>query len=114
FYARLLQARASTSENLRFWSTCHLILQQALEQLDPERLGMSIWVVRCMPPSGPYNKVRSLRESVGLGTPPWPGNMEQTAMFLGTRANCTLYHATARRAKGLLCKVPPPCLPDDA
>ena len=86
FYARLLQARASTSENLRFWSTCHLILQQALEQLDPERLGMSIWVVRCMPPSGPYNKVRSLRESVGLGTPPWPGNMEQTAVFLGAES----------------------------
>ena len=86
FYARLLQARASTSENLRFWSTCHLILQQALEQLDPERLGMSLWVVGCMPPSGPYNKVRSLRESVGLGTPPWPSNLEQTAVFLGAES----------------------------
>ncbi len=86
FYARVLVARASTSENLRFWSTCHLILHQALAQLDPDRRGMSIWVVRCMPPSGPYRKVRSLRESIGLGTPPWIGNLEQNAMFLGAES----------------------------
>ncbi|GAC1360221.1 MAG: hypothetical protein PVS3B1_07090 [Ktedonobacteraceae bacterium] len=86
FYARVLIARASISENLRFWSTCHLILQQAIGQLDPDRRGMSIWVVRCMPPSGPYSKVRSLRESVGLGTPPWVGNLEQNAMFLGAES----------------------------
>lgn len=86
FYARVFNARASTTENLRFWSTCHLILQQALGQLDVDRTGMSIWVVRCMPPSGPYHKVRSLRESVGLGTPPWSGNLEQTAMFLGAES----------------------------
>ncbi len=86
FYSRVLEARSMTSENLRFWSTCHLILQQAIGQLDPEHVGMSIWVVRCMPPSGPYNKVRSLRESVGIGTPPWPGNLEQLAMFLGAES----------------------------
>lgn len=86
FYARVLVARASTTENLRFWSTCHLILQQAIGQIDPDRRGMSIWVVRCMPPSGRYHKVRSLRESVGLGTPPWVGNLEQNAMFLGAES----------------------------
>jgi hypothetical protein len=86
FYSRIMIARASTSENLRFWSTCHLILQQAMGQLDPDRQGISIWVVRCMPPSGPYHKVRSLRESIGLGTYPWSGNLEQTAMFLGAES----------------------------
>jgi len=86
FYARVLVGRASTSENLRFWSTCHLILQQAIGQLDPDHRGMAIWIVRCMPPSGPYNKVRSLRESVGVGTPPWTGNLEQNAMFLGAES----------------------------
>lgn len=86
FYTHVLQARATTTDNLRFWSTCQLILQQALGHLDPERLGMSIWVVCCMPPSGPYNKVRSLRESVGLGTPPWTSNLEQTAVFLGAES----------------------------
>lgn len=86
FYTQVLQNRASTCENLRFWSICHLILQQALGQLDPGRLGMAIWVIRCMPPSGPYHKVRSLRESIGLGTPPWSGNLEQTAVFLGAES----------------------------
>jgi len=86
FYTRVLSTRATTNENLRFWSTSHLILQQAIGQLDPERHGMSIWIVSCMPPSGPYQKVRSLRENVGLGTPPWPTNLEQDALFLGAES----------------------------
>jgi hypothetical protein len=86
FYARVLVAHATTSKNVRFWSTSHLILQQAIGHLDPERYGMSIWVVQCMPPSGPYHKVRSLREGIGIGTPPWTGNLEQNAMFLGAES----------------------------
>jgi len=86
FYARVFVARATMTDNLRFWSTCNLILQQAIGQLDPDRQGMSIWVVRCMPPSGPYHKVRSLRETVGQGTHPWSGNLEQQAMFLGAES----------------------------
>jgi hypothetical protein len=58
---------------------------------------MAIWVIRCMPPSGPYNKVRSLRECFGLGTPPWSGNLEQTAVFLG--------------AESLICNVVTLCRP---
>jgi Helix-turn-helix. len=86
FYIRVLSARATTNENLRYWSTCHLILRQALGQLDPDRQGMSIWITCCMPPSGPFHKVRSLRESVGLGTHPWAGNLEQDALFLGAES----------------------------
>jgi transcriptional regulator with XRE-family HTH domain len=86
FYIRVLQTHATTTENLRFWSTCQLILRQALGQLDPEHLGMAIRIVSCMPPSGPYNKVRSLRENIGLGIPPWPSNLEQTAVFLGAES----------------------------
>ncbi|MBV9230816.1 MAG: GAF domain-containing protein [Chloroflexi bacterium] len=86
FYARVFVTRASTTENLRFWSICNLILEQAISQLDPDNKGMSIWIAHCMPPSGPFNKVRSLREKVGLGTPPWPGNLEQMAMFLGAES----------------------------
>lgn len=86
FYNRIFVARSSTAEHLRFWSICNLILQQALAQLDPDRLGMAIWVVRCMPPSGPFQQVRSLREAYGQGTPPWEGNLEQKAMFLGAES----------------------------
>lgn len=86
FYEQVFVARASTTENLHFWSICQLILSQAIKQLDPEHLGMGIWVVSCMPPSGEYQKVRSLREVVGQGTPPWPANLEQNAMFLGAES----------------------------
>ena len=86
FYGEVFTACATMSDTLHFWSTCNLILQQALGQLDPDRQGMSIWVVKCMPPSGPHKKVRSLREVVGQGTHPWSGNLEQQAMFLGAES----------------------------
>ena len=86
FYTNVFVSRASTTENLRYWSLCQIILSQALKQLDPDRLGMSVWVVKCMPPSGFYHKVRSLQESIGLGNPPWGGNLEQRAMFLAAES----------------------------
>ncbi|GAC1354856.1 MAG: hypothetical protein NVS4B11_25180 [Ktedonobacteraceae bacterium] len=86
FYSSIFTTRASITENLHYWSICQAILRQALGQLDPDRLGMAVWVVRCMPPSGSHNKVRSLRENVGTGTPPWGGNLEQKAMFLGAES----------------------------
>lgn len=86
FYTSVFVARSSITENLRYWSLCQIILQQALGQLDPNHLGMAVWVVRCMPLSGSYHKVRSLRESVGSGTPPWGGNLEQRAMFLAAES----------------------------
>jgi transcriptional regulator with XRE-family HTH domain len=86
FYIRVFNARASTIESLRFWTIGSLILQQALGQLDPDRLGMAIIVVRCMPPPARSRKVRSLRESIGVGTPPWFGDLEQQALFLGAES----------------------------
>lgn len=88
FYTRIFAARASTIENMRFWSISNLILQQALGQLDPDRLGMGISVVRCMTLSPSDKKVHSLREGVGTGTPPWTNNLEQKAMFLGAESLC--------------------------
>src|ERR1700730_17105324 len=88
FYTNVFSARSSTVESMRFWSICNLVLQQALGQLDPDRVGMSINVVRCMTAAASDKKVHSLRESVGTGTPPWPGNLEQKAMFLGAESLC--------------------------
>jgi len=85
FLLEVLETRSTTSEIHRFWAISHLVLQHALRHLDPERLGMAIWVVRCMPPSS-GNSIRSLRESVGQGTPPWESNLEQEAMFLGAES----------------------------
>ncbi len=88
FYVRLFAARASTTESMRFWSLSNMILQQAIGQLDPDRVGMGIIVVRCMTPSQVDNKVHSLRESVGVGTHPWSSNLEQKGMFLGAESLC--------------------------
>lgn len=86
FYTQVFIERASTTANLRYWSLCQIILQQALRQLDPDRLGMAVWVSQCMPPSGPFTKVRSMRESVGIGTAPWGGNLDQKSMFLSAES----------------------------
>ena len=96
FYNRVFTARASTVENMRFWSICNLILQQAVSQLDPDRLGIAVNVVRCMTPAPVDDKVHSLRESVGFGTHPWSGDLEQQAMFLGAESLCG-YVATVCR-----------------
>lgn len=85
FYTRVLDAYTSTPPSARFWPICELILQQVLASLDPERLGMELVIVRCMPPSS-GNKIRSLRESVGLGTPPWRTDMEEKNLFLGAES----------------------------
>jgi hypothetical protein len=85
FYIRVLHTLATIPKVLRFSSLCDLILQQALEQLDPMRLGLAIIVVRCMSPTR-EGKIRSLRESVGRGTPPWENNLDQQAILLGAES----------------------------
>ncbi len=85
FYRRVFNAHAGTNPTLRYWSISSLILQQALSQLDPDRKGLAMTVVRCMHTSE-SKKIRSLRESVGKGTPPWPSDLEQKGMFLGAES----------------------------
>lgn len=85
FYERVLHTRASTPQSLLFPLLWDLILQQALEQLDPRRQGMAIMVATCSPPSTDQ-KVRSLRERTGRGTLPWRRDLEQQAIFLGAES----------------------------
>ena len=69
---------------------------------------MAMTVVRCMPPSS-EGKIRSSRESVGLGTPPWEIDLETKGTVLGAESlwvrfhtchdkykPCHRYHALAR------------------
>jgi hypothetical protein len=87
FYERILHTRASLPHSLRFSSLCDAILQQALKQLDPDRLGLAIIVARCMPPSSSHRHlIRTLRESAGRGTPPWESSLEAQATFLGAES----------------------------
>jgi transcriptional regulator with XRE-family HTH domain len=98
FYARVFRLRATALENMRYWTICTMVIQQALGQLDPERLGMSINVVRCMPPSADDHKIHSLRESIGIGTHPWGGEREQKAMLLGAESLCGYVASLCRPA----------------
>ena len=84
FYTSVLNAFTTTAPALRFRAICDLILLQALQQLDPNRVGIEITVVRCMPPAPQY--IRSLRETVGLGTNFWERGLDQRTMFLGAES----------------------------
>lgn len=83
FFSQVLNIRTTTTESLRFWRICEAILKQALAQLDPHHLGMAIKLVQCMPPTRKDGKIRSLRERVGKGTPPWTADLEHDVLFLG-------------------------------
>jgi len=82
FFTQVLNARATIIESLRFWHITDMVLNQALTQLDPNRLGMSITLVQCMPPSRDA-KIQSLRERIGKGTLPWTAHLEHLSLFLG-------------------------------
>ncbi len=83
FFAQVLNIRTTTTESLRFWRISEVVLKQALAQLDPNRLGMAVKIVQCMPPHDKEKKVRSLRERAGKGTPPWSADLEHDVLFLG-------------------------------
>lgn len=85
FYARVLHTLAVTPPGLLFSVLNDLMLQAALEQLDPQRRGLAIIVARCMPPTQGA-KVRSLREAVGRGIPPWARDLEPQGIFLGAES----------------------------
>lgn len=85
FYDRVIHTLAAVPKDLHFWSLCDLILRQVLLQLDPQRLGMAVIVVRCMPPAQ-GNKVRSLREVIGCGAPPWESSLGNNFILLGAES----------------------------
>ena len=85
FYKRVLHTLSAIPPALRFSSLCDLILQQAIEQLDPHGQGVAVIVASCMPPSS-LQKIRSLRERAGRGTAPWPRDLDQYAILLGVES----------------------------
>ncbi len=83
-YAHVMHAYATVMMPQRFWTLSNSILRQALGQLDPNHVGLAVTLVKCMPPK--EGIVRSLREVVGHGTPPWGLNLEQQAVLLGSES----------------------------
>ncbi len=95
FYMRVLRTYATIPATLRFSSLGDLILEQALKQLDSQRVGMAIIVARCLPPSR-GQEVRTLRESLGRGNSPWKSRLDQEAILLGAES-LTGYAVTTGR-----------------
>ena len=83
FFSQVLSMRTTTTEGLLFWRISDMVLKQALAQLDPNRLGMSVKLIQCMPPRPEDGKIRSLHERAGRGTPPWTADLEHDVYFLG-------------------------------
>jgi len=86
FIQQIWEARATTPTHLQLWTLGGKILESALRQLDPQRRGMSITVALCMPPCTYGRSIRSLHEITGLGSPPWPPNLESYLLFLGAES----------------------------
>jgi transcriptional regulator with XRE-family HTH domain len=84
FYVRLLHMHATAPENLLFSLICDQILEQALKLLDPRRLGLAIYMLRCLSPA--HGMVRSLQACAGRGTPPWEIQSQQWPMLLGAES----------------------------
>lgn len=95
FYARVLSALALTPAPMCRQTVQDLIFRQILEQFDPDRRGMSVSLVCCVP-SRHGGKVRSLREVGGMGTPPWKPDLAQKTMFLGAESLVGHVIGTAR------------------
>lgn len=87
FFAELLNIRATTSGPLLFHRVSQAVLDKAILLLDPHRLGMAITIARCMPPTPEHNqKIYSLKELAGRGTPPWKPDLEPESIFLGAES----------------------------
>jgi hypothetical protein len=69
FYAYALEFYTNNPSILRGSTLGIIILQQMLAQLDPQHIGLGIFIAQCMPPSN--GKIRSVRTIVGRGTGIW-------------------------------------------
>jgi hypothetical protein len=85
FYAQLLEAHARLPFPTGRLTLQDLLFQQAIEQLDPERHGMSVSLAVCVRPLD-GSVVRSLREVGGIGNPPWKRDLEQKTILLGAES----------------------------
>ncbi|HLI06856.1 MAG TPA: GAF domain-containing protein [Ktedonobacteraceae bacterium] len=83
-YADVLRAYANLTGVLRFWAICNLVLRQAREQLDPQRLGIEVTIVRCLPPYK-GKKIRSMYECLRIATPE-EHSQDDTLLFLGAES----------------------------
>ncbi len=82
FYTQVLHSHCVLPRVVHLHFLSEMILQQALQQLDPNRAGMQATLIGCRPPNGD-GVVRSLREIVSSSTYPLKSELERPYPFLG-------------------------------
>ena len=72
-YESVMTTRCTTPKTHLFWSITNHVLRPAIEQLDPHRLGMGIWIHQCLVTDVIQGTayVTCLRERIRFGTLPW-------------------------------------------
>jgi hypothetical protein len=83
FYARVMNAFASSPPILRAPTITSLIRQQLIVHFDPNKKGIIAAIAQCMPPA-PGQKVRSLRQVTERTS--WEDRSEQQTLFLGAES----------------------------
>jgi transcriptional regulator with XRE-family HTH domain len=88
FWVRLLETNASTPHNLHFAGVVNLICLQLQATIDPERIGVSLSLAQCLPPTSPALPVRSLREVFKMKTYESPLSSSGDPLLLGAESLC--------------------------
>src|SRR5579883_2259958 len=84
-YAQAMQIYTQMPLSLAYNALYELIFSRALEHFDPEKRGISLVLVACVPPVGGHT-VRCLRQLRGMGTPPWEKDLSRRTIFLGSES----------------------------
>jgi len=84
-YAQAMQIYTRMPPSLAYNALYELIFSRALEHFDPEKKGISLVLVACVPPVD-GQKVRCLRQLRGMGTPPWERDLSHRTIFLGSES----------------------------
>lgn len=84
FVLRLLEANATVADPLHFQLLSQMLLQQLAAQVDPDQVGLSLYVAVCMPPREGY--VRSLYIRVGHEIVSHPPDQQLLGEFLGAES----------------------------
>ena len=95
FYVKVLNELIYLASPNLYWPLRQRILQQALEQIDPEQVHLGLLLVLCTPPA-PNAVVRSQREIMGAGKPPWGGAFGIRSVLLGAEVIAGEALATGR------------------
>jgi hypothetical protein len=84
-YAQLMQNYSLLPATLARSTLYEFILGHAVENLDPNKVGLSIGLICCVPPQH-GQKIFALRQVAGIGTPPWERELERNVVFLGAES----------------------------